>query len=421
MNSGVAPFPLANSGRSGYTQQILVLLSVAWMRFVGTAWSVGEKVNSLGRDLPVIKQIDCGLPNRCQELVIDNDPEARLPNGALAPFRGWADPSLRYAPATGELWLAYSWLDTAVKPRLGRKPLIDFRVRTHLAKSVDQGRSFSMVKEINTNTSGRHNSNGARGWLSHEVAALSRRAASDWQLMWMTYLDPYGPLAHGVPHLVLSAATTPASLGEQADAWIRGRAAPAVTAVRYNLSSIDGLGGCVAFTEPSLFSYAGERFQEGSYLAVNCIVYQGKKRRPGQEKLLLFKEDGSGYQLLGHLFDSADARAYGGQRMEQGELVMARDGTVLLLATPVIDDVRHRGCYLFEVDSLHPPRMARGAGGKLIARAHIVDSASGERGNGACAYDALSETGVLLVRRDFDFDQQPIKMRFSILQTGYHP
>ena len=33
----------------------------------------------------------------------------------------------------------------------------------------------------------------AKGWMSHEVATLARQASGRWHMMWLTYLDPYGP------------------------------------------------------------------------------------------------------------------------------------------------------------------------------------------------------------------------------------
>lgn len=54
--------------------------------------------------------VDCAdKSSRCPELLIEGSSAARLPNGEPSPFRGFADPSMRNDPATGRLWLAYSW------------------------------------------------------------------------------------------------------------------------------------------------------------------------------------------------------------------------------------------------------------------------------------------------------------------------
>jgi hypothetical protein len=129
----------------------------------------------------------CRLDSTCPEVMVGGDPLATLGTGP-APFRGYGDPSLEYDPATGALWLSYSWLDVLVSDA-GPPRQIDLGVRTHLARSDDGGASFTFVKSVNKTTTLTHPDSGVPGWAMHEVSTLLHEAPDTWQMLWLTYFE----------------------------------------------------------------------------------------------------------------------------------------------------------------------------------------------------------------------------------------
>jgi hypothetical protein len=349
----------------------------------------------------------------CPEITIAGDPPATL-GGGPAPFRGYADPSMEYDPVTGELWMAYSWLDVMVGSP-GPPPVIDFGVRTHLAKSTDGGQTWTFVLEVNDTSLISHPDSAAPGWLIHEVPTIAK-TASGWEALWLTYFDPQGG-AHGVgnsdQHYRKSAAATPGELGDASTAWVRGTATSPSFGAVHNLSAIPQLGDCIVFTEPALLSRGGE-----TYLATNCVVFSGGVRQPQQERLVLLREDGGGYEYVGVLLDYDDAVDNGGERIEQVDLAMAQNGAVLLIGTPIqAAEPNHLGCVVFEVTDLGTASVRRDGNGKALKLMQIAGDDPG-LGAGLCTYDAQSATGVVMVLHDQD---PPSEIAFSMRATGQHP
>jgi hypothetical protein len=144
----------------------------------------------------------CALSPACPEVTIAGDPFATL-GGNPAPFRGYGDPSLEWDPDTGDIWLAYSWLDVLVSEP-GPPPVVDFGVRTHLAKSTDGGSTFSFVRAVNSTVPILHPDTSVAGWTIHEVSTLVREGPGEWQMQWLTYFDPFGPPARSDFYYTLS-------------------------------------------------------------------------------------------------------------------------------------------------------------------------------------------------------------------------
>jgi hypothetical protein len=333
---------------------------------------------------PAIARFHCAEDARCPELAIAGAPPA------ATWLRGLGDPSLEHDPASGALWLAYSWLDT-----LGP----DFAIHTQLARSDDGGRTFSVASSANE-VERRPDGRGRDGLRLHEVPSLARRAADDWRLAWLAYFDPLGAgrREYAEPQLLGARGATPAAFGAAAPLPVSS-------------------AGCAAFTEPALFAEDAQL-----WLAASCVVVSGGARRPERERLLLWRESGGGLVPAGALLDGADARALGGQRVEQADLARARDGSLLLFVTPIREgeDPAHQGCVVLEVEDLAGARIRRDADGRPRVRAVLTADGSG-LGPGMCTYDAASETGVLLVITRFDLASDPPDLSFSLRRTGFHP
>jgi hypothetical protein len=331
-----------------------------------------------------VRRFHCSDDANCPELAIAGAPPAQ------SWFRGLGDPSLELDPATGTLWLAYSWLDTAGP---------DFVIRTQLARSDDRGRSFSVTSSANE-VERRPDGRARDGLWLHEVPALARAGPRDWRLAWLSYFDPLGAgeREYAEPHLLVARGASPAGFGGAA------RLAPPHD-------------GCAALTEPALFAEDG-----GLWLAASCVEFSLGARRPERERLLLWREHAGAWLSAGALLASADARVLGGSRLEQADLARARDGALLLFVTPIREgeDPLHQGCVVLEVEDLGAARIRRQPDGSPFVRAVLTADGNG-LGPGMCSYDAASETGVLLVITRFDLTSDPPDLLFSLRRTGFHP
>ncbi len=351
----------------------------------------------------------CTWSPSCPEITITGDPPSAFP------FRGYGDPSIEYDPDTGELWMSYSWLDVNVTSP-GPPPVIDFGVRTHLAKSTDGGATWAFVREVNDTQLISHPDTSEQGWLIHEVSTLARRASGDWELLWLAYFDPQGG-AHGAGnsdfHYRRSTASTPDDLGDSEAAWIGGNiTSPSFGAV-HNFNATPQLSDCTAFTEPALLAHGGE-----TYLATNCVVFSGSVRQPQLERLVLLREDGDSYDYMGELLDYDDAVDNGGERIEQVDLSIAQNGAVLLIGTAIqAAQPNHLGCVVFEVLDLDAASVRRYGSGEAVKLMQITGDDPG-LGSGLCTYDAESSTGVMIVLHDQDPPPQAV---FSMRATGQHP
>jgi hypothetical protein len=348
----------------------------------------------------------CALDPSCPEVSVAGDPHA------VSPFRGYGDPSLERDPTTGDLWLSYSWLEARLE---AGETEPDLTVVTHLARSADAGRSFTFVRAVNT-TEVVDGPVGGRGFWLHEVSSLSH-SGTDWRLAWLEYLDPVGAGERAFLHFARTTAMEPGSLGDGVERWVGVAAGVAPLTVTHDVSSIAGLGDCATLTEPALFHHDG-----ADWLAASCVVVDASGRHPERERLVLLRETADGLALAGTLFDASDAAALGASRIEQIDLSVARDGTVIAIVTPIVDggDPLHRGCVVFDVEDLASSRVRRDAEGRAIPR--LVITADGTVfGPGLCTYDAASETGILLVITDFDLGLSPPRLLFSLRATGLHP
>ena len=352
----------------------------------------------------------CTWDASCPEVTVAGDPPALL-GGGPAPFRGYGDPSLERDPLTGALWMSYSWLDVLVSDP-GPPPVVDFGVRTHLARSDDGGATFTFVREVNQTVATVHPDNAEEGWTMHEVSTLVREAAGGWQTLWLTYFDPFGAATFYDVYYSRSVAGAPGQLGDAVQPWIRGAATSSSFAAQYNLSAIPQLSDCAAFTEPALLAHEG-----ATYLATNCVVYGGGVRRDDLERLVLLRQEANGYTYIGEMLDYADAQDFAATRIEQADLAIARNGAILLIATPIQNSTPyHQGCVVFEVADIASAQVRRDDSGDAVQLAHITgDDAT--VGPGLCTYDAASETGLMMVLHSV----QPAETVFSLRATGVHP
>jgi len=243
----------------------------------------------------------------------------------------------------------------------------------------------------------------------HEVSTLAH-TADGWQDLWLTYaLVP--PELRVEFHYQRTLAATPDALGTTITPYLRGTSGDIPTELVG--SSIAGLESCAVFTEPALFAHAGT-----TYLATTCIVNPAD---PTTQRLVLLRQTASSLELGGELLTAADAAELGGTRVEQLDLSVARDGTILAIVTPILDGslTPHRGCIVLEIDDLEHAHVRRDAGGHLVQRARITGSSDGI-GAGLCTYDRDSATGILIDLTTFGTPGSGL-VAFSLRATGVHP
>jgi hypothetical protein len=356
----------------------------------------------------------CNWDSSCPEITVAGDPLATL-GGGPSPYRGYGDPSLERDPMTGTIWMTYSWLELLVSSP-GPPPVADFGVETHLARSDDGGQTFTFARTLNGHQAIQEPGTGADGWTSHEVSTITRRM-NDWETLWLTYFDPFGPAPFRDVYYTRTLAPSPDALGDTAQPWIDGYGTAPVWGAVHDLSAeISQLSDCAIFTEPALLTYAGQ-----TYLATNCVVFVDGVRRPDLERLVLLREDGAGYTYLGVLLDYQDALDLGGERIEQADLAVASNGGILLIATAIQNgQPEHMGCDVFEVTDLATAQVRRDVNGAATVLMSIEGDASDSNiGPGLCTYDAASATGVVMVLHQYTAD--PLEVVFSMRATGLHP
>jgi hypothetical protein len=372
--------------------------------------------------------LDCvpGTPG-VSEITIAGDGAFRLPNGKLPAFTGFADPCIRKDPATGALWLAYSWPNQHLGSG-SRTPGID----THLACTTDGGRSFSFVKALWPSLPAQDpRGRLGPGFIESEAANILP-VVSGGKLSWYgVRLNYFIPTEGGAARKALdsfviriSEAASPEALSDAPSGLLGARLSSRAWKVDQDLSKLDpDLADADFWNEPALC------YQDGRlYLALVAFSY-GRDKRPvmARNNIQLFSTKPEGppaswrWEYSGRLAGAEEAAELGGQRLSQCELARGEDGRLLLLATPddwddALRDFNHKGCVVLVVDDLSKARLARAPDGRLEVRARVTVSDSLELGSAAAAYDPASSTGLLLTRRT----KTRTEFSISFWRTGLH-
>ena len=361
----------------------------------------------------------CAKDSSCPEIVVVGDPHSTL-NAQPDPFRGYGDPSLEYDSATGTLWMAYSWLNTEISDPTSPSGF-DLGVRTRLARSDDNGNTFTFVQSVNEMQMEQHPDTGVMGWSTHEVPTLTREPSGSWQLLWLKYFNPFGT-TDGVDERqeFLYWRTTSASpelLGDNSEVWGYSIATSPSWGAPLNFNNIPELADCIVQSEPALFAFNGE-----TYLATSCLVADVTGRRTDLERLVLLRQNAATYDFVGVILDSSDADDLGVDTIEQADISIARDGRIILLGTPIVlnADPSHQGCVVFEFENFASASLTRDQNGVALPRA-VITADGNSLGPGLCTYDADSDTGVLLIITTVTGSGPTTDIEFSMHATGVHP
>jgi len=354
----------------------------------------------------------CSKDSTCPEIIVSGDPIA------ADSFRGYGDPSLEFDSSTNTLWMSYTYLNVLVSD-VGPPEVSDFGTQTHLAKSVDNGNTFQYVRSVNTPEIEAHPDTGVLGWTSHEVSTLVKQSDGQWQILWMKYLNPLGTIT-GVDDRQeflnwRTTVSTPENLGDNSQIWSSGLAASDSWNAPIDINSIAGLSDCAVLTESALFNFSNE-----TYLVSSCLVVDSSGRRTDLERLALLRQTADSYEFIANIMDSTDADNLGVDVIQQADISIARDGSIIMIVTPIIlgDDPSHQGCVVYEFENFATGELKRNNSGVALAR-NIITADGNGLGPGLCTYDPASDSGILLVITTFTNNFTDIE--FSLRATGVHP
>lgn len=328
--------------------------------------------------------MDCTAGGPCPEVVVAGD----------VPARGFADPSIRRDPLFGNLWMAYS------RPHPQSQVIA---VDSRLARSDDGGATWRFVQPL-WSAEAVIDETGASGSANSETVSL---AAGDGR--WFSVRLRYFIRAGAAPKLSsftlrVAAASSPAQLASAEESVLGGALTSSFWSPDVNLAALaPELAGCT-WNDPALLHRDGKL-----YLATQCMLFDSSgEERPEREFVALFSTVPNGnartwqWRYAGALSNAGDAAELGGLMLQQTDLAVARDGKLLAIVSPAQPSSplsTHFGCRAVEVASLDPPRLARDAAGRLLVRGVVNVSDQPPYGPGACAYDAASSTGIVIVRR----------------------
>ncbi len=390
---------------------------------------------------PAPQQLNCTAANGlCKALSIAGD--------ALAPtpFNAMADPSMRRDPVSGALWLAYSWAH--IQPPTGAVPKRTDVVDLHLARSTDDGMTWTYVTPLWTSQSTTSVVDGISVFTSHEVINLLpyRRASGAvvWYSVNLEYLvspgqyiygQPFVPAPQGTGTLPIAPAAPPdqlaapttktASLGFQ-------NSSPALGAT-FNLSTDaasvamePSLANCVVWNEPALIA-------QGSmiYLAAQCLTFNAGSQDNDFYALFAANPEATDpldpskwtWTFKGKFAGPSDAQALASNYLVQMDLARKADGTILSIFTPAVPGMLygmptdvHRGRRVVPMSALDPPSLAHDPAGNPIVLATVTESDL-PLGPGACTYEPTSLTGILITRRI----AEPSMFSLSLEETFLRP
>jgi hypothetical protein len=336
------------------------------------------------------------------------------------------DPAIRADPLLPHrIWLAYSVsaIGTLPNPDGGQKVLV-YGIGTHLARSDDDGKSWTFVAALWPVATSPYPVDGGRvGFINSETPSLfavSDGGSTTWYGARLRYFQEpitgYNPDYFHSWTIVVAAATTP-DLSNPAQPTDLANAPETVlgmtsTASGWNVDArLDqdaggALSDCSIWNNPALFAQAGKL-----YLVTECVPFGSPA---GRVVVFSTVPDGTpaswSWSYLGVLADRATATEFGADAVLMPEVDLSEDGTTLLaLLSPARREpsgmLVSYACRALELASIDPPLFRRGCDGGLVTRADLEASADLADGGklGACSYDRHSATGILMFSKTQNF------------------
>ena len=322
------------NGMSILIARVLKYVLITAIAFAPTVFIVPGAYGAAPEAAAVTREISLsGAP----VISVKGDPPSKYGDGRLAEFRGFADPCARLDHDGKTIWLLYSWPHVR---HMGGGPF-DYAVgvETHLARSIDKGRTWEFVKALWPKTPARYPVGMLRikqdGFISHEVPNFVP-CAIDGKKSWVAARGDYFLGRSGNYKardnrsfcIRVTAAASPEEL-----------AASPFVAIGLTLNSKEcGIGvdlnklspdfpAVFIPMEPALYFRGGTL-----YLAFVCIAFDRVAPKLDKSFIAVISTEPRGsvkdwkWKYLGKLAASKEAAELGGESLTQIELAEGRDG-----------------------------------------------------------------------------------------------
>lgn len=312
-----------------------------------------------------------------------------------APSNGIFDPSVEYAPGSGEGWLAYSAVFGGIQP-------FGPHVETHLARTTDSGATWTFDSVPNPSSSGVLDLGGGErieGVWNHEVPSLVHDPGdpgAEWKLfshrIFRKIEDPFTEEQNLPAYSWISYRSAPSPVGPwSADVALMssGPLPPApYDDVAIAVNDLDeSLSEMLVYSEPGAFVRDGT-----IYLSLTGLTANG----PDRIILLASHDHGSSWQYVATPLANDDASVLGFSSFD-GSAIVSQAGRVFLLVTPESPGVLHDGTLAFEFESLAAGLLERDGGVPVV---HLEIAAQPglpvERRGGQADYHELNAAGGIL-------------------------
>jgi len=285
--------------------------------------------------------------------------------GETAP-NGIYDPSIEYEDAeTG--WMAYS---TVAFPEY---------VHTHLAKSIDHGKTWTYVMTINQAVNGSVTYNGTelKGAWRHEVPTLvhdPNDAGKEWKLFWHKYftIPPYESenrlFVYG--WIVYKYAPNPTGpWSEEIPLFGSGIYPLDPYEPLINLSGLhENLHEIIIYSEPGSIVV-----DDVLYLSITGHIVKNDKNL-ASVILLSSTDHGRNWTYVNTLLENKDAEVYGGLYLSGSSLAREND-TIYLLACPIEESGKsldiHHGTCIFVFEDITNGTLKRDATGAPVLHKYL--------------------------------------------------
>lgn len=357
---------------------------------------------ALAQDTPMA---ECDL-TRCARINIVSDPPSPTRS-----FSGHADPALIADPSHADrIWMAYTYLQGRPAHGANGRAVGAPHTSTHLAVSDDSGVTWRFSGVLwNSELAADPEGQGPASYFGSETPSLAvtrDEAGVTWFSVRLSYfLEPvtaYRPrYASGWVMRVASArGATPAALGSAEDVALGVRGTAQAYGGHVNLNVLaPALADCAMWNNPAI-AVQGARV----YVIAECLVFRGRRIDQERSRMIVLSADPRGapvqwrWRYDGVLADRALAQVLGAERLVSAVITRGRSGDLLFIATPQAGRGPFgQGCVALALESLDPPRVRFSTDGAPVIVAR--QTARGDRNwhTGACAYDPVSETGIITV------------------------
>ena len=373
---------------------------------------------------PPAAPVDCDSLGNCPVITVAGDPAWSGPGT----FNGHADPTIIHDPVVADrMWLAYSWPHVVLGTDPGGSVVAMAAVENHLSRSDDGGETFSFVSDLWPAVSAADpEGSGEVGMFSSETASIvfiEDGGTTTWYGAHLRYflrpITGYNPNYVTSWHVRIAVGTTPEALAAGPEAILGVSTTAAVYQPQVRLDELAGLPiqECGLLNNPTLY-VEGQTL----YLIVECLAFIGTEQDFPNSTTQVFATTPTGapsswvWRHAGLLADNSLAVQLSDDTIQQPDISVAADGTLMFVVTPAHEDAGVEvgtvgdGCVAIELESIDPPMLRRDCTGHAVVRASVEGTQVK-----ACSYNARSDTGIIAGT------ELAAGGEFKLHATGVHP